>query len=168
MDLLQGEEGRNKFVELVKGVKFAMLTTQTPEGHLRSRPMYTQDAEFDGELWFFTDGASGKVDEIHDHPQVNVAYAKPEANTFLSVTGKAEVVKDQQKIHEYWNPMLKAFFPDGPDDPDLVLLRVAVEDAEYWQGERNPAVRLANFAKTFVTKNPGDLGEQGRIEINAQ
>jgi general stress protein 26 len=167
MDTLQGQEGRQKFVELVKGIKYAMLTTRSNDGHLRSRPMYTQDAEFEGEIWFFTDGSSGKVDEIHQYPEVNVAYSKPESNTFLSVTGRAEVVKDKQKIHEYWNPSLKIFFPDGPDDPDLVLLRIAVEEAEYWTGERNPVLRLANFAKAFVTKNPDNLGEQGRIEVNA-
>jgi general stress protein 26 len=167
MESLQGQEGREKFVELVKGIKYAMLTTRSSEGHLRSRPMYTQDADFEGEIWFFTDGSSGKVDEINQYPDVNVAYSKPESNTFLSVTGRAEVVKDQQKIHEYWNPSLKAFFPDGPDDPDLVLLRIAVEEAEYWTGERNPVLRLANFAKALVTQNPDHLGEQGRIEVNA-
>jgi general stress protein 26 len=166
MESLHGQEGRERFQELVKGIKFAMLTTQSLEGTLRSRPMYTQDVEFDGDLWFFTSASSGKVDEIETNREVNVAYAKPENNTYLSVSGTAQVLQDAQKIHELWSPALKAFFPDGPEDPDLVLLRVTVSEAEFWAGERNPVLRLAGMAKALVTNDPQSLGEQGKIEVN--
>jgi general stress protein 26 len=168
MESLQGQEGRERFMELVKGIKFAMLTTQSLERTLRSRPMYTQEVEFDGDLWFFTSASSGKVDEIETHREVNVAYAKPDGNTYLSVSGTAQVLQDAQKIHELWRPDLNAFFPDGPDDPDLVLLRITVSEAEYWAGERNPILRLAGMAKALVTKDPKSLGEQGKIEVNGR
>ena len=168
MELLEGNEGRKRFRELVEGVKFAMLTTRATDGSLRSRPMFTQDVEFEGELWFFTNASSGKVDEIDAHPEVNVAYSKPDANLYLSASGTARVLQDAEKIRELWRPEFKIYFPDGPDDPDLVLLRIDVTEAEYWTGERNPILRLVGLAKALVTKNPDALGDSGRIELESR
>jgi general stress protein 26 len=165
METLHGIEGHKKLTELVKGIKFAMLTTETPEGALRSRPMFTQELEFDGELWFFTSASSGKVDEIAAKPQVNVAYSKPEAQQYVSVSGTARVVRDRAKVHELWKPEYKIYFESGPDDPDVVLLCIAVSEAEYWTTERNPVLRLAGMAKALITKDPSSMGEQGRIEV---
>ena len=166
MQTLQGTEGQKKLSELVKGIKYAMLTTRSDTGELRSRPMFTQDIEFDGEIWFFTNLSSGKVDEIEADPQVNVAYAKPDAQTYLSASGTARVVRDRLKINELWKPEYKLYFQDGVDDPDLVLLCVAVTEAEYWTSERNPVLRFIGMAKALVTKDVSQLGEQGRIEVS--
>ena len=166
MELLQGTQGQQRLNELVKGIKYAMLTTQSATGELRSRPMFTQDIDFDGEIWFFTSASSGKVDEIAAMPQVNISYAKPDAQTYLSVSGTARVVRDRLKIAELWKPEYKLYFQDGPDDPDLVLLCVAVTEAEYWTSERNPVLRFIGLAKALVTKDLSQLGEQGRIEIS--
>jgi general stress protein 26 len=165
MELLKGTEGQHRFTQLVKGIKFAMLTTQSLDGEMRSRPMFTQEIDFDGELWFFTSASSGKVDEIEQKPQVNVAYAKPEAQQYVSVSGTARVVRDRTKVHELWKPEYKIYFENGPDDPDVVLLCIAVSEAEYWTSERNPVLRLVGMAKALVTKDPSSLGEQGRIEM---
>lgn len=166
MELLQGTAGQKRLSELVKGIRYAMLTTQSAGGELHSRPMFTQDIEFDGEIWFFTSASSGKVDEIADAPQVNVAYSKPDAQTYLSASGIARVVRDRVKINELWKPEYKIYFQDGSDDPDLVLLCVAVTEAEYWTSERNPVLRLIGMAKALATKDVSQLGEQGRIEIS--
>ncbi len=166
METLHGTEGQKRLSDLVKGIKYAMLTTQSSAGELRSRPMFTQDVEFDGEIWFFTSASSGKVDEIAAMPQVNIAYAKPDAQTYLSASGVARVVRDRLKINELWKPEYKMYFQDGPEAPDLVLLCVAVTEAEYWTSERNPVLRFVGMAKALVTKNVSQLGEQGRIEIS--
>ena len=166
MEVLQGLEGQQRLNALVKGIKYAMLTTQSSTGELRSRPMFTQDIAFDGEIWFFTNLSSGKIDEIEAHPQVNIAYSKPESQTYLSASGVARVVRDRLKINELWKPEYKLYFTDGVEDPDLVLLCVAVTEAEYWTSERNPVLRLIGMAKALVTKDVSQLGEQGRIEIS--
>lgn len=166
METLHGTEGQKRLSDLVKGIKYAMLTTQSSSKELRSRPMFTQEIEFDGEIWFFTSASSGKIDEIEAAPQVNVAYAKPDAQTYLSASGVARVVRDRLKINELWKPEYKLYFQDGPDDPDLVLLCVAVTEAEYWTSERNPVLRFVGMAKALITKDVSQLGEQGRIEIS--
>ena len=93
----QRQESVDKIKELTEGIDFAMLTTLSG-GHLRSRPMSTQQFESDGDLWFFTSDNSHKIDEINADNRVNVAYSKPEDNTYVSVSGTAEISKDRAKI----------------------------------------------------------------------
>lgn len=155
-----------KLGELIADINIAMLTTIDEDGSLRSRPMGTQETEFDGHLWFFTSDRSAKVDEIGKRHQVNVSYAAPAANTFVSVSGEAEVVQDKAKIEELWSPALKAWFPDGPETPDIALLRVDVEKAEYWDAPNSKMVILAGFLKAVVTGQRYDPGENEKVKIS--
>lgn len=145
------EQDIKKLAELLEDIQFAMLTTVDEEGCLRSRPMATQKMEGDGTLWFFTELNSGKVAELERDHHVNVSYAAPNDNKYVSVSGTARVVRDTDKAKELWNPLLKAWFPNGPEDPNAGLLRVDVEKAEYWDAPSSTAVQLIGFAKALVT-----------------
>jgi general stress protein 26 len=141
-----------KLAKLIKGINVAMLTTREADGTLRSRPMATQDQDdFDGTLWFFTQADTGKVQEIGRDHQVNLSYAQPDDNRYVSISGRANLVRDRAKIDELWSPFLKAWFPKGKDDPQVALLRVDVEQAEYWDAPSSTIVKLVGFAKAVVT-----------------
>jgi general stress protein 26 len=152
-----------KLGKLIKGIKVAMLTTQDDDGTLRSRPMATQQAEFDGTLWFFTQASSHKVDEIDREHNVNLSYADAGDNRFVSISGRARLVRDKGKIDELWSPVLKAWFPKGKDDPDVALLRVDVEKAEYWDAPSSTLVKLVGFAKAVVKGQPYAPGENRKL-----
>ncbi len=122
-----------------------MLTTEDSGGVLRSRPMATQQITFDGVLWFFTDAASHKVDEIHSHKNVNVTFVDGERSRYISVSGTAQVLRDTAKGKELWRPYLRAWFPQGPDSPEVALLKIKVQEAEYWDSPASKMVHLANF-----------------------
>jgi general stress protein 26 len=114
-----------KLAKLIDGIECAMLTTATDDGSLRSRPMATRHArEFDGTLWFFTDADAAKVLEVEHERHVNVSYADPSKNRYVSVSGRASVSRDRAKMRELWDGGVKAWFPNGPDDPKIALLRV--------------------------------------------
>jgi general stress protein 26 len=155
-----------KLAKLIKSIKYAMLTTAMPDGTLRSRPMATQAGEFDGTLWFFTHDNTGKVDEIRNDQHVNLAYADPSHNRWVSVSGRASVVRDRRKAEELWTEIHRAWFPDGLDDPTLALLRVDVTDAEYWDGPSTKVAQLAGFVKALVTgKSANDVAENRRVQV---
>ena len=154
-----------KVRELIHGIEFAMLTTVDDDGSLISRPMATQRADFDGELWFFTLDDSPKAQHIHRERHVNVSYANPKHGTFLSLSGKADCIHDREKAEEMWNPAYKVWFPEGLDDPHLVLLRVSVQMAEYWEGPSNPVTRLLGFAKAFVTHDKSLGGGHRKLAV---
>lgn len=160
---MQDQEPIAKLWSLIKDIKTAMLVTVDPDGLLSSRPMGTQQVEFDGDLWFFTQKSSGKMRSLEQNPEVNLSYASKEGR-FVSVSGRATFVDDKAKKEELWNPAYKIFFPLGLEDPDMVLLKIGVHAAEYWDSPSGP-VKVLNFAKAFFTKNPNELGENKRIQI---
>lgn len=159
------EEAIEKLQSLIEEIDFAMLTTIDTDGVLRSRPMSTQKADFDGTLWFFTSDKTHKVDEIEKDNRVNASYAKPDDNVYVSVSGKASITKDRQKMEEFWNPILKAWFPDGLDQPDICLLKVDVEQAEYWDSPSSTLVQIYGFVKAVVTGKPARGGENEKISL---
>lgn len=158
------QDSITKLNELIGEVETAMLTT-VDNGVLRSRPMRTQDFDFDGDLWFFTNSETHKIQEIEKDNRVNVSYAAPDENIYVSVSGTAEIIKDREKIDEYWNDLLKAWFPQGKNAPDLVLLKIRVEQAEYWDSSSSAFVQIAGFLKAMATGERADSGEHEKINL---
>lgn len=159
-------EGVEKLNELIKGIKIAMLTTVDADGSLRSRPLYTQEAEPGGDLWFFIDADSAKVDEIAKDARVNVSYAAPDDQRYVSLSGTAQVLHDRARMKELWSPVAKGWYPEGPEDPRLALLRVTVEKAEYWDTPSGKMVQLAGFLKAVVTGERLEYaGENEKVEL---
>lgn len=154
-----------KLAELIKDVRIAMLTTTRPDGRLVSRPLGTQEVEFDGDLWFATGADSAKVAEIAANPYVNVSYASTSDNTFISVSGRAEVVDDRAKVEALWSPAMKLFFPGGKDDPNLRLIHVKADTAEYWDGPGTLLGKALYFVLTAVTDDPAILSENELIDL---
>ncbi|HSK73073.1 MAG TPA: pyridoxamine 5'-phosphate oxidase family protein [Pyrinomonadaceae bacterium] len=156
-------EAIEKLRDLIRDIDTAMLTT-IDGGVLRSRPMQTQEAEFDGDLWFFTSSKTHKIEEIEKDNRVNVTYASPDNNIYVSVSGRAEISRDRAKIEELWNPVYKAWFPEGLDDPNLILLKIDAEQAEYWDSSANTFVQVAGFMKALATGKRADGGENEKID----
>ena len=157
---------QDKLWEKIKDIRIAMMTTQEADGTLRSRPMYTQEVEETPDhLWFFTRDNSGKVDEILSDANVNLSYADPSAQRYVSVSGRAILSRDKSKMEELWHPGLKAWFPDGLDDPTIALIKVDAEQAEYWEGESNKLVKLFAMAKAAVTDGDYDAGENEKLSL---
>jgi general stress protein 26 len=153
-----------KVTELLKNERFGMFTTTAPDGTLTSRPMSLQEVEFDGDLWFFSSRTSRKVAHIAANPQVNVATIG--SSSWVSLTGQAHVVDDLATKKELWNPVVEAWFPNGPEDPDVVLLRVDATSAEYWDSPGGRVASLLSFAKAKVTGQPYDGGENETVRLS--
>lgn len=156
-----------KLAELIAEIRFAMLTTAEPDGTLRSRPLSTLQMDAHGQLWFFIGQRSPKADELEQHRQVNLSYARPDKQDYVSISGTAQLVRDRDKMRELWTPWIKPWFPDGLDDPDLVLLKVALEQAEYWEAPGSAIKRYYGLAKALVTGNTDGLGENRKIDTGA-
>jgi general stress protein 26 len=150
------QESVKRLGRLIEDFRVAMLTTKDETGALHSRPMLTLYAEFDGDLWFFTHAHTHHADAVQHHHQVNVIYVNTDRERYVSVSGKAELVSARQRMAELWNPIYKSWFPQGLADSDLALLKVHVEQAEYWDSQASVMVQLTRFAKSLVTGEPFD------------
>jgi general stress protein 26 len=152
--------------DLVRGIRVAMLTTVDGDGELHSRPMATQDIDFDGTLWFFTAADSEKAAELERDARVNVSYADEARARYVSLSGAARLVRDRQKMRDLWTPLLKAWFSQGLGDPNLALVEVTVTGGEYWDAPSSRLVRLAGLVKGALTGSGMPGGEHGHVDVH--
>ena len=160
------EDSLQKIREMVKDIDFCMLTTVDEDGSLHSRPMsINEQIDPNGDLWFFTNASSHKVSEIARLPKVNVSFADPDNQHYISISGEAQLVRDRNKIEELWKPEFKMWFPEGKDDPEIALLRVRLEKAEYWDSPSSTIAYVLNFVSSVVTGKEADWGENRKVEM---
>lgn len=126
----------------IEGIHVAMVTTVGEDGELHSRPMQVTRAGFDGHLWFFTAAGSGKAEELAGDPHINISFADPLRQRFVSIAGHAHVEQDASRAAALWSADFRAWFPEGLDDPQLALIKVAPVSAQYWDGGKTRFVRI--------------------------
>ncbi|HZJ45666.1 MAG TPA: pyridoxamine 5'-phosphate oxidase family protein [Pyrinomonadaceae bacterium] len=155
-----------KLKEMIKDIDLCMLTTVDESGSLHSRPMsLNSDVDSNGNLWFFTSLNSHKASEIEKMSKVNVSFIDTKDQRYVSISGNAELVSDKKKIKELWKPILKAWFPDGPDQADVALLKVNVEKAEYWDSPSSTVAQAISFVSAIFTGKQVELGENKKINL---
>jgi general stress protein 26 len=151
--------------EQIKDIKIAMLTTVDDQGDLRSRPMATLEVGDDGDLWFFTRVDAPKVEETERDHRVNVSYAAPNSNRYVSVSGRAELVYDRARIDKLWRPEFRLYFPEGRDDPSIVLLRVTPFAAEYWCAPTTAVGRALHYLKTLLAGEKPQVDQHAKLAL---
>jgi general stress protein 26 len=153
-----------KLGELIRGIRVAFLTTTDRDGGFHTRPVQTLQVEADRVLWFFTDWSSPKVDELHHDVRVSLGYADPAKNVYVAVTGSGRLIRDIEKAKELWSIEQRAYYPEGPEDERLALLRVAIERAEYWIVPGGVSYLVAAVTAAVTGIPAGVVGENRKIE----
>jgi general stress protein 26 len=157
-------EATKKMWSMMKDIGFAMMTTEDGD-NLRARPMVAAQKEFDGSLWFYTRASSHKVDEVQGDQRVGVTYADPSKQDYVSLSGKARLVRDKAAITEHWQESMRTWFPKGTDDPDIALLRVEITEAEYWDAPNSTMVHAYGYVKSVLTGSPPNPGGNEKINF---
>jgi general stress protein 26 len=166
MSKVENDPNAHKLLELIRDIRICMMTTQESDGSLHSRPMYSMEADEHGHLWFFTRLQSPKVVEISKDRQVSLAYADPDEQHYVSISGVAEVVRDKARIAEKWSEGVRAWFPDGKDDPSIALIRVKPVRGEFWDSPSSTLVHVYGYVKARLTgETPTELGEQKKVSL---
>ena len=161
---LQNQDALQKFKKLADDIKICMFIT-APNEDESSRPMATIQVDDDGTLWFFTHRSSGKTSQIEEDKEVHLVYSHPSKESYMDVWGHGSVVEDRQKIRDLWSPIIKAWFPQGVEDPDLCLLRVKPYTAHYWDSEQGKMVAFLKIVASAVTGKKFTEGVEGTIDI---
>jgi general stress protein 26 len=160
----KADPGLSRLAELIAAAEVAMLTTEDADGTLHSRPLMTLEMDQEGRLWFFTELSTRKVGEMDQHRKVALSYADVARQSFVSISGRVRLLRDPDRARELWTPRLKPWFPSGLDDPDLGLLEVTVEQAEYWDVPASRMQRLLGMtASTSGAGESGQPGEHGEV-----
>lgn len=154
---------RKKVAELIKDFRLAMFVTRHTDGRLVAHPLTVQEAEFDGNLWFLVSKRSSPVADLAADSQANVSLSS--SDSWVSLSGTARLVDDRQKIEELWNPMVEAWFPEGPDDPSVGVLKFTAESAEYWDSPGGKIATAFSFVKSKLTGEQYDGGENAKVDL---
>lgn len=162
--MAQHDEAMAKLWSMIKDIKVAMMTTWDGE-QMHARPMHGHQNEFAGKLYFFTKLNSGKTDELQRYDKLNLAYADIGKNNYVSVAGRGRIVKDREKMKEFWSPMAAAWFPKGLDDEDLALIEVEAESAQYWDSTKSTMNYLYQVASANLTGREPNMGENEKLDL---
>jgi general stress protein 26 len=157
-----------KLWDLIKDARFGMLTHRHADGQLHSHPLTTQNRDVDAvaTLYFFVPKDGDIAHHVATDAAVNVAYANTGDDSYVSVSGRAALREDQALKEALFTTMAKAWFPNGPTDPNLGLLAVSVVEAEYWDVDDSKMVQLYKMAKAAITgEPPKNLGEHKKVSV---
>lgn len=157
---------REKFQDIIGDFSTAMLVTARPDGSLRGRPMNVAEVETDADLWFVSELDAAKIDEMRAHPKVAVTFQ--DGSQYLSMTGEAEVVKDQSKINALWKEPWRVWFPDGKESENLVLIKVRAQCGEYWDNSGLEGwTYLFKAGKAYLEGKKPEIGEEihGKVDL---
>lgn len=165
MNMANSAEARNKVWALIKDIHIALMVTQGEDGKLFGRPMGAQERDGQDRLWFFTERNSPKITQINANKNVMLSYSEPDKNNFVSITGTAEIVYDQYKIDELWSAGAEIWFPKGKTDPNIALICVSPESAEYWDAPSNAFLYAYGYIKAKLTGEQPDLGENKTVKL---
>jgi general stress protein 26 len=149
----------------IEDIRICLLTTISENDELSSRPMATAKVEEDGSIWFFTNEYALASKQISKENNVSLGYSDPSGNTYVTINGKAELVDDQVRKEAYFSVFVKAWFPDGLEDPRLILLKVTPDTAEYWDSSSSKIVVAFNLLKAVITGDQPDLGTHDKINF---
>jgi general stress protein 26 len=147
---------RIQLCQLIEHMHLAMLTTSNDAGELVSRPMAPLELASDGSIWFFTDVQTAKVGQLR---KLNLAFTDADRGTYVSISGHGEIHSDHARMKRLWTPAAKPWFPDGPDSPNLCLIKVVPETAEFWDAPHSKMVRMFAMAASVITGKPIGVGE---------
>jgi general stress protein 26 len=150
--------------DIIEKVGVCMLTTQFVGG-LRGRPLEARPDRNAGLIFFVTDIHSTKEHEIEAKPDVGLAFIDPSEKAYLSITGRAFVMRDAEKIKTAWRKSDEVWWSGGPNDPDVCLLRIEPVVAELWDGPASAVVTVFEFAKARLTGEEPKLGENRKVTV---
>jgi general stress protein 26 len=154
--------------DLIKDTRFCMLSHRHSDGSLHSHPLTMQNKALDEThvIWFFVNRKTEVGQRLRADGNVNLSFANPRDDTWVSISGTASVVEDLQKKKDLFDvPMDKAWF-QGPEDPDLELVAVRIDDAEYWNVKENKLLQLFKMTRAAATGHPPQLGEHAELHFN--
>ncbi len=162
---LNDTQAIDKLKELVSDIDICLFCTNLKGDGSTARPMSAQKVCDQGNLWFFSDINSDKNREIKEDKHVQLFFSHPGKSSYLVVNGEAEIIIDKKKTEELWTPLVKTWFKEGKDDPNISIIKVRPTTAHYWDTDGN---RMINFLKMVASAATGKTlvtGKEGELTV---
>jgi len=160
------QEGIEKLKELVGDINTCLFCTNLKiDDGSTCRPMDAQEVDDEGNLWFFSDINSDKYREVKEDKHVQLFFSHPGKNSYLVVNGEADIIFDRKKIDELWSSLIKTWFKEGKDDPNIPLLKVNTKSAYYWDVDGNRMINFFKMVASAATCTNSVSSKEGSIKV---
>ncbi len=157
---------KEEVADLMGRFKVALLVTTSPSGELRGRPMAIQQREADQTIWLATSDKSDKVRDLEGNPNCLVLCHDGERSAiYVSLSGQATVLRDRSKVDELWDPAWRLWFPKGPAEEDIVLLRFHPSHVEYAYPDGGKLGVMLSAVKRLVTKEHPPHADKAQVDL---
>ena len=160
------QEAIKKLQDMAEEINTCLFCTnlKTDDG-ATCRPMSTQKVDGNGDIWFFSAKDSDKNKDIRSDNKVQLFYAHPGKSSYMVVNGTATISTDRQKIEELWSPLVKAWFKEGKDDPNVSLIKVSDINAYYWDMKGNKMINFFKMVASVATGKTLIDAEEGALNL---
>ena len=162
---LSNTEAIEKIQDIARDADICLFATDLTSLPISARPMSTQKVDDEGNIWFLSSKSSTQNEEISKDPRVQLFYSHKGSSEYLSVYGEATIMVDREIAKELWSPLVKTWFTEGVDDPELTIIKVVPSDAYYWDTKNNKTVSLLKIIAGAVTGKTMDDGVKGKISV---
>ena len=158
-------ESIKKLKELAEGIDICMFCTDLDKQPINARPMSSNKVDDQGNIWFLSNSQSNKNHEIEHDSKVQLFYSKISDSQYLSVYGTASIYTDRDSIDKAWDPIAKAWFEGGKDDPNISVIKVAPSYAYYWDTKDGKAIAFLKWTAKAMGADLDDGGIEGEIRV---
>ncbi len=162
---LFNDDALKQLKELINAADICIFATNLSQRPIPARPMSTQEVDKKGNIWFMSKQSSDKNYDIQQDDNVQLFYSNKGSSEYLSVYGKAAILREREKAKEMWSPLLKTWFTEGVEDPELTIIKVTPADVYYWDTKNNKTIALLKMIAGAVTGKEMDDSVQGKINI---
>lgn len=156
-------DDQRQLAKLIGKQRVAMLAMTAANGLLEAKPMTLLEHDAHGHLWFFCEAELQDAVMRERYKTANLSFSDEPHATYVSISGRGELLHDRERIHALWSPMAKPWFPDGPDSPRLALLKFIPSQAETWDGPGSSVLRMLALAASVVSGKPVGMGEHAAL-----
>jgi general stress protein 26 len=150
----------------VKDIGTCMMVTTNPDGSVRARPMRGVADQQAGAIWFFSDKQTEKEEDVRRDPRACLTFADTHDQTYVSLSGRISLIHDREQIAAHWTEGAEIYYPNGKDDPEIVLMKFRAESGEYWDSPSSPIVIAIKFLQAKVSGERPELGTQGSARLS--
>jgi len=162
---LVSKEAIDKMKEIISDQRICMFATQLTQAPFSVCPMTVQEVSDEGHILFLSDATSDQNQKILADSRVQLMFSKVSESEFMSVYGRATISKNREKIDKIWDPLAKAWFPKGKNDPNLTIIEVFPEDAYYWDTKDGKIVSMLKIVASAMTGEKMDGGIEGHLTV---
>ena len=151
-------ENREEFWDRLEDCRTGMM--EVDKGFV---PMTHNLEPEDGNIWFLTAHGTAMAEAAAAGAATRYIVCNDAESVYATIEGQLSVSTDKAKLDEVWNVMASAWYEEGKEDPDLVLVKLRPSQAEVWLGPESGVKFLFSVAKAKLTGDEPDMGSHFKL-----